>query len=44
MKIEEIINKKKNEKKNLIGLVGRVFSNGLGDWSSIPSRIIPKTI
>ena len=28
----------------LIGLVGRVFANGLGDLCSIPSRLIPKTI
>ena len=28
----------------LIGLVGRVFTNGLGDHSSIPGRIIPKTL
>ena len=26
-----------------IGLVGRVFANGLGDWGSIPDRVIPKT-
>ena len=26
-----------------IGLVGRVFSSGLGDLGSIPGRIIPKT-
>ena len=23
---------------------GRVFTNGLGDWSSIPGRVIPKTL
>ena len=28
----------------LIGLVGRVFARGLGDWGSIPGRIIPKTL
>ena len=28
----------------LIGLVGRVFANGLGDWGSIPGRVIPKTL
>ena len=28
----------------LIGLVGRVFANGLEDLSSIPGRIIPKTL
>ena len=28
----------------LIGLVGRVFANGLGDLDSIPGRIIPKTL
>ena len=27
----------------LIGLVGRVFANGPGDWSSISGRIIPNT-
>ena len=25
-----------------IGLIGRVFTNGPGDWGSILSRIIPK--
>ena len=28
----------------LIGLVGRVFANGPGDWGSIPGRVIPKTL
>ena len=28
----------------LIGLVSRVFANGLGDLSSIPGRVIPKTL
>ena len=28
----------------LIGLVGRVFANGLGDRGSIPGRVIPKTL
>ena len=28
----------------LIGLVGRVFANGPGDWGSIPCRVIPKTL
>ena len=27
----------------LIGLLGRVFANGLGDLGSIPGRVIPKT-
>ena len=27
----------------LIGLVGRVVTNGLGDMGSIPGRVIPKT-
>ena len=27
-----------------IGLVGRVFVNGLGDLGSIPGRVIPKTL
>ena len=26
------------------GLVGRVFENGPGDLSSIPGRVIPKTL
>ena len=25
-----------------IGIMGRVFANGLGDLSSIPGRVIPK--
>ena len=28
----------------LIGLVGRVFANGLGDLGSTPGRVIPKTL
>ena len=28
----------------LIGLVGRVYSNGPGDLGSIPGRLIPKTL
>ena len=28
----------------LIGLVGRVFANGLGALGSIPGRVIPKTL
>ncbi len=28
----------------LIGLVGRVFANGLGDLVSIPGHVIPKTL
>ena len=28
----------------LIGLVGRVFANGLGDQGSIPGHVIPKTL
>ena len=28
----------------LIGLVGRVFANSLGDLATIPSRVIPKTL
>ena len=27
-----------------LGLVGRVFANGLGDLGSIPGRVIPKTL
>ena len=30
-------------KNRLIGLVGRVFANGLGDLGSILGRVIPKT-
>ncbi len=26
-----------------IGLMSRVFANGLGDWVSIPDQVIPKT-
>ena len=26
-----------------IGLMSRVFTNGAGDWSSIPGQVIPKT-
>ena len=43
--------KKKNGKKlfnffknRLIGLVGKLFANGLGDLGSIPGRVIPKTL
>ena len=25
-----------------IGLMSRVFANGLGDWGSIPGQVIPK--
>ena len=28
---------------NFIGLMNRVFANGLGDRGSIPCRVIPKT-
>ena len=28
----------------LIGLVGRVFPNGLGIQGSVPGRVIPKTL
>ena len=27
----------------VIGLMSRVFTNGPGDWGSIPGRVIPKT-
>ena len=30
--------------RRLIGLVDRVFANGLGDLGSISGRIIPKTL
>ena len=30
-------------KNQAIGLMSRVFTNGLGDQGSIPSRVIPKT-
>ena len=26
-----------------IGLMSRVFTNGLGDWGSFPGQVIPKT-
>ena len=26
-----------------IGIMVRMYVNGLGDWSSIPGRVIPKT-
>ena len=32
------------EYNRLIGLVGRVFANGLGDLGSIPGHVIPKTL
>ena len=28
----------------LFGLVGRLFTNGPGDWDSIPGWVIPKTL
>ena len=28
----------------LLGLVGRVFTNGPGDLGSVPGRVIPKTL
>ena len=28
----------------LIGQVGRVFANGLGDLCSVPGHVIPKTL
>ena len=30
--------------RKVIFIVGRVFANGLGDLSSIPRRVIPKTL
>ena len=27
----------------IIGLMSKVFANSLGDWGSIPSRVLPKT-
>ena len=32
------------DEDRFIDLVGRVFANGPGDLSSIPGRIIPKTL
>ena len=32
-----------NSRASVIGLLGWVFTNGPGDWSSIPRRVIPKT-
>ena len=28
-------------KNQLFGIVGRMFTNGLGDWGSIPGQAIP---
>ena len=33
-----------SHKEQLIGLVGRVFTNGMEDLGSIPGRVIPKTL
>ena len=38
---EQLYNNEENIR--LIGLVGRVYANGPGDWSSISGRVIPKT-
>ena len=32
------------ELTTVVGLVGRVFTNGQGDLGSIPGRVIPKTL
>ena len=32
-----------NQIDQAICLMSRVFTNGLGDWGSIPGRVIPKT-
>ena len=46
--LDDIGEKENNLFKNLywhlIGLVGRVFTNGPGYLGSIPSRVIPKTL
>ena len=39
-----IFNQLWSKSYRLIGLVGRVFANGLGDQCSIPGRVIPKTL
>ena len=31
-------------RNNLCNLMGRVFTNGLGDLGSIPGQVIPKTV
>ena len=31
-------------KMRFIGLIGRMFAIGLGDLSSIPGRVVPKTL
>ena len=31
------------KKSSGIGLMSRVFTNGLEDWGSIPGQVIPKT-
>ena len=47
---KESQDREKGEKKRVIdvnfffiGLMSRVFTNGQGDWGSIPGRVIPKT-
>ena len=45
--VESSLQKKKRKKSGFlskIGLVGRVFANGLGDLGSILGRVIPKTL
>ena len=44
-KKKQTVNKKMTDVKLwLIGLVGRVCTDGLGDLGSIPGRVIPKTL
>ena len=38
------INFSQTSRNQLIGLVGRVFTNGPGDLHLLPGRIIPKTL
>ena len=37
------MNKRGKNILQAIGLMSRVFANGLGDWGSILGRVIPKT-
>ena len=38
-----ILSYKDMQKRNLLGLISRVFVNASGDRGSIPVRVIPKT-
>ena len=42
--VRTICKHSKNEYISIIGLVSRVFANGLGDLGSIPGHVILKTL